>query len=638
MDRPLRILHLEDSPLDAELVRAVLDVEKIACEVERVETRDEFLAAVRRGCADVILADYTLPSFDGLSALEIAAVSCPQVPFIFVSGSLGEEVAIESLKRGATDYVLKHRLGRLGPALRRALDEVEQRRAREAAERQIKFQAAMLDQAHNSIIGTDSGGKIVYWNKHAETLFQWQADEVMGRDVIETTVAAPQRARAQALLLTLSERGYLEGEFELQRKDGSRFPAYVVNTVVDNDGQDKGVVGVAIDLTARKQLEEQLRQAQKMEAIGQLAGGVAHDFNNLLTIIMGYAQLLQAQTDSSSPRGREIEEILDAAQRAASLTSQLLAFSRKQVLAPQILDLNAVVADTEKMLRRLIGEHIELVTDFAADLDPVQADPGQLQQVIMNLAVNARDAMPEGGKLIIRTRNAGLNESDVRDYPGCEPGDYVMLTVTDTGLGMDPATVSHIFEPFFTTKEQGKGTGLGLSTVFGIVKQSGGHVAVDSRPGRGTTFQICLPRAQWDAEPAVESAQAGGWLHGDEMILLVEDEAAVRALSAKLLRTHGYTVLEAADGEAALSLLQSERASVGLLITDVIMPRMSGKTLANLLKARQPDMKVLFTSGYTDDAIIHHGVLAPGVVFLQKPFAPDVLIRKVREVLDQPAA
>jgi PAS domain S-box-containing protein len=392
--------------------------------------------------------------------------------------------------------------------------------------------------------------------------------------------------------------------------------------------------GVLEDITERKLLEEQLRQAQKMEAVGRLAGGIAHDFNNLLTIISGYSDLLLDSSSLSDRQHAHVEEIKKAGLRAAALTRQLLAFSRRQVLAPQVLDLNGVVANMDKMLRRLIGEDVELAAILGEDLGKVKADPGQIEQVIMNLAVNARDAMPQGGKLTIETANVELDSTYARLHTSVNPGPYVMLAVSDTGTGMDAPTQAHIFEPFFTTKDKGKGTGLGLATVYGIVKQSGGNIWVYSEPGRGATFKIYLPRVQQPAREAGAGRAAAGSAQGHETILLVEDEPALRGMVRSVLESKGYKVLEARHGEDALIVSEQHRGAINLLLTDVVMPGMSGRELAEHLVHAHREMRVLYMSGYTDDAIVHHGVLGSDMAFLQKPFTPDGVARKVREVLD----
>jgi two-component system cell cycle sensor histidine kinase/response regulator CckA len=406
-------------------------------------------------------------------------------------------------------------------------------------------------------------------------------------------------------------------------------------------GKVKGVVGYIRDITARQQTEEalrrseeQLRQAVKMEAVGCLAGGVAHDFNNILTAITGYCELLLTKQDLQDPVRHDVKHILAAAEQAASLTRQLLAFSRKQVLQPQRLDLNQVVDNLDKMLRRIIGEDIELVTVLGPELGTVMADPGQIEQVIMNLAVNARDAMPQGGKLTIETANADLDEAYSQRRVEVQPGPYVMLAVSDTGVGLDQESQARIFEPFFTTKELGKGTGLGLSTVYGIIKQSGGHIWVYSEPGDGTTFKIYLPRLEAPGESAEVSQAPGKCEWGSETILLVEDEELVRRVTARILARHGYNVLESASGCEALAVSREHPGPIHLMLTDAVMPGMSGQELAEKVKSQRPEMKVLYMSGYTENAIVHHGVLDPEIAFIQKPFKYNTLARKVRAMLD----
>lgn len=381
--------------------------------------------------------------------------------------------------------------------------------------------------------------------------------------------------------------------------------------------------------------EAQLRQAQKLEAVGRLAGGVAHDFNNILTVITGHSELLLRQLTEDDPRRKSAEQIEKSAFFAAALTRQLLTFSRKQVIEPQVLNPNTIIRNVEKMLRRLIGEDI----DFRTVLDPavgnIKADPGQIEQIIMNLAVNARDAMPSGGKLTVTTVNTSLDENYLKHFPDLRAGDYVMLAITDTGTGMSEEVKAHLFEPFFTTKPAGKGTGLGLATCFGIVKQNAGHISLYSELGQGTTFKIYFPRVQSALQPARIRNQPSEVAGGCETVLLVEDEPAVRELAALTLREKGYTVVEAVNGAEGLRIARQHEGRIDLVLTDVIMPVMGGKEMADLLQTSHPDTKVLFTSGYTEDAIGHHGVLRPGIVFLQKPYMTTTLARKVREVLDE---
>jgi PAS domain S-box-containing protein len=441
-------------------------------------------------------------------------------------------------------------------------------------------------------------------------------------------LAAEQRARETGEALAM--------EYRMSAKDG-RIHWFSDHAVVVRDatGEPRYLHGVMYDITSRKALEEQLAQAHKMDAVGRLAGGVAHDFNNILTAVLGYIDLLMRHAADPAHVTGYASEIRKAAERAAALTRQLLAFSRKQALRPQVLDLRAVVAEMDPMLRRLLGEMIQLDVSAGGPLWRVKADPGQIQQVIMNLCINARDAMPAGGTLTIETANVVLDEHYVRDHAEARVGEHVLLAITDTGQGMTAEVREHLFEPFFTTKEQGRGTGLGLATCYGIVKQTGGHIHVYSEPQRGTTFKVYLPRVHDAAEVAVASEPPRERPGGTERVLLVEDEEPVRELAACVLRDLGYTVLTARNGHEALRLAKSDPDHrVDLLFTDVVMPAMGGKELAYWYRLTHPDTRVLFTSGYPDKSIVHNGELMPGLAFLQKPYTPAALAGKIREVLD----
>jgi PAS domain S-box-containing protein len=428
-----------------------------------------------------------------------------------------------------------------------------------------------------------------------------------------------------------------ESEHRIHKKTGEIRWIQARNRIIcDAAGKVEYISGVFFDITERKELEDQLNKAQRMEAIGILAGGLAHDFNNLLTAIMGYSEMMMLGLRKEDPFSLYVQEITKAANRGAALTNQLLTFSRKQILQPKVINLNEVVLDMDKMLRRLIGEDIELITAIDQELGLVKADPGQIEQILMNLVINARDAMPEGGKLTVETANADLDEAYARSHVGVTPGPHVMVGVSDNGVGMNAATVARIFEPFFTTKESGKGTGLGLATVYGIVKQSGGHIWVYSEPGQGTTFKVYLPRVEEKGEELKPKAAAPASLEGDETILLVEDDAALRELISTGLRRYGFKMLEAAHGGEALLICEKHETPIHLMLTDVVMPQISGTALAERLKRLHPEMKVLYMSGYTEDAIVHHGVLEAKVNFIPKPFRVLGLVQKVREVLDSP--
>jgi PAS domain S-box-containing protein len=520
--------------------------------------------------------------------------------------------------------------------LRRANAELERRvqertadlaRANEA----LTLFRALIDRAKDSIevINPDSG-QVLDVNETACLSHGYTRAEYLSLriPVIDSAVSAP-AAWAQKVE-QLRQFGSLTYEGQRRRKDGTLFPVEVHANYIRLDREY--LLAVVRDISGRRRLEEQLRQSQKMEAVGRLAGGVAHDFNNLLTIINGYAEMILTGLPAADPQREPMAAIRDAADRAAGLTGQLLAFSRKAIIAPKILDLNEVVDSIGKMLRRLIGEDVILSTSLAPGLERVKADPGQVEQVVMNLAVNARDAMPTGGQVTIQTSNLRLREVDAR-YSELPPGRYVRLAVSDTGHGMTDEVKAKVFEPFFTTKEPGQGTGLGLATVYGIVKTYGGNVAVESEVGVGTTFTILLPAAAAADRPLGEPLQVAP--RGTETVLLVEDDDGVRRLARIALEAQGYTVVEAASGADAVRAAESHPTPVHLLLTDVVMPHQSGREVADAVRARRPGVKVLYVSGYTDDAVIAHGVLGATDAFLQKPFTPLGLARKVRAILDE---
>jgi PAS domain S-box-containing protein len=515
-----------------------------------------------------------------------------------------------------------------------ATDITERKRAEEALRRSEASYRGLVEHAAYGIYRVTRDGKFLMVNPALFAMLGYASAEELLKLDVSRDVYEDAAARARILARCEQFDSVIE-EVAWKRRDGSVITARLNGRPVRApDGAIECFEFIVDDVTDQRALEERLRQTQKMEAVGRLAGGIAHDFNNLLTAILGSVDFLRRALGPDHPEHAETEEIQKAAVRAADLTRQLLAFSRQQVLAPKVLEVDALVANLEKMLRRLIGEDVELRFAPNAPRAAVRADPGQLEQVIVNLVVNARDAMPRGGRLTIETTTVDLDAAYAWEHGTVEPGRYVMLAVTDTGVGIDRATQARLFEPFFTTKEFGKGTGLGLATVYGIVKQSGGYIWVYSEPGRGATFKVYLPRVEQAGEPVAAPQPPARALGGTETILLAEDEAAVRNLARRVLEKYGYKLLLAATGRDGVQVAQQHVGSIDLLVTDVVMPEMGGRELAQVLTTLQPGLKVLYLSGYTDDAIVHHGVLDAGVAFLQKPFKPDELARKIREVLD----
>ncbi|MDB5386443.1 MAG: Blue-light-activated protein [Planctomycetaceae bacterium] len=759
MSTPLRVLILEDNPSDAEALLHALRRAGYDPITTWAETEQDYRAHLQL-LPEIILADFSMPEFDALRALEIMQECQVDIPFIIVSGTIGEERAVEVMQRGATDYLLKDRMGRLGQAVAQGIErKVNEQALRQSQERIKELTAnvhqvlwtidareskilyispgyeemwgrscqSLLDNPHCYLEGvhpldqemmrredaamystghidvefrvlrpdgsvrwvwirgnpvteqdqivrlvgvieditkqrqlsverdallsrlqlhiermplgyalSDADFRIIGWNPTAERIFGFMQVEVLGKHPSECIVPPQSQSLVTDIFTRLAAGDmYANGTSENVTKDGRTIICEWHNTpLFGPDGVFQGILSLAQDVTERKTLEEQLHQAQKMEAIGQLAGGIAHDFNNLLTIINGYSEIILTEILENRTVQDFAGEIRQAGERAAALTRQLLAFSRKQVLDPRLLSLNTIVTDTEGMLRRLIGEDIVVSAVLAPALGRVKADPGQIEQVILNLAINARDAMPQGGNLTIETANTELDETYTQTYSDVRPGRYVMLAVTDTGTGMDKATKVRIFEPFFTTKEPGKGTGLGLATVFGIVKQSGGHIAVYSEPGHGTTFKVYLPAVDEITAATPSPSPLKPDLNGTETIILTEDEPALRAVASRILQMRGYTVMEASQGPDALRIAEEYKGTIDLLLTDVVMPAMSGRQLAKGIAASRPFIKVLYMSGYTDDAVVRHGVLEAETAFIQKPFTPNALALKVRDVLD----
>jgi len=758
----LRILILEDVPMDAELVEYELARTNIPFDARCVDTRDEFLRQLDEFRPDLILSDYTLPRFDGMTALSIVRERAPSTPFLIVTGSVNEETAVGCMKAGATDYLLKSNLARIGPAIEAALARVRSRtekaRAEEALRRSEANLRAIFNTSLQAFVLVDRDGTIQALNPIA---VEWAA-RILGRRVgegdriddfipdahegfeaaltgearsverrlqgtdgverwYETTHAPVVDERGAVIGVCLNARDVSErvrGEQALRESearyrdlfdnasdlvcttalDGSflyvnrawreaigyaddalarlRFidlvhpdshdryvdvvaraqagetlehvelllvtAAGVPLTLEGNisctttDGTAARLRGIYRDVTERKRVEEQLRRAERMQAAGRLAGGVAHEVNNMMTGVIGFSEFLLRSLDTADPRRTEVDEIIKAGTRAADVTRQLLAFTRQQFLRPETLRVNTVVQELEKMLRRVLGEDHVLQLALSPEAGEIRADRGQLEQVLVNLMLNARDAMARPGRVTVSSRPALLDEAYAQVHAGVDipVGEYVQLAVSDTGIGMEREIQARIFEPFFTTKPVGQGTGLGLSTVYGIVKQSDGFVWVYSEPGLGSTFKIYLPRVSVGGTAAAESVRAGVTRGGSETVLIVEDEDMVRSLASRTLREHGYTVLEARHGVDALRQLEVQPSAVDLVISDVVMPEMGGRELGRRLATLRPSLPVLYISGYTGEDVIQRGLLDAGAPFQQKPFAPEGLARKVREMLD----
>ena len=760
--RPLKVLILEDQSDDAELLLRELRKAGYKLQYEQVETQEAFQDRLNKPW-DMILADYHLPQYDALRALRYLKEIGLDIPFIVVTGAVGEEKAVACIKEGATDYLLKNSLARLPHAVERALEQTQIRREKKRAEQQLHLLTRALEAAANGVLITDRNGVILWVNPAFTTMTGYTREEAVNQNprllksgrqdaafyrqmweiilagrvwqgeltnrhkngnlYTEEITITPLRAPGQDIshfiaikqdvtvrhrmeealreshnfLQTMIDhlpvavyaKSAEEGRFVLWNKTSERLfalsaeeilgttndrlfskdpakscwekeqnifrnhqiedtPDDSVNSVhlghrilhtikvpvYDDNNEPLYLLGISEDVTTQRNLEVRLLQAQKLETVGRLAGGVAHDFNNILQVIQGYSSLMLKRLPENDPLREYMQEIQAAGEKASSLTHQLLAFSRRQILQLKVLNLNAIVSEMQKMLRRLIGEDVELSTSLAPDLGCVKADPLQMEQVLMNLAVNARDAMPRGGRLRIETANVEIEPGPPADQLEVTPGSYLVLTVSDTGVGMDGETLNHIFEPFFTTKEKDKGTGLGLSMVYGIIKQSGGALLVESEPGQGTSFRIYLPRVSPNAVSSTASSVPRPALRGTETILLVEDEAGVRKLIAEVLKTSGYQVLTAASGREALTLSERHAGTIDLLITDVIMPEMNGGEVADRLRRLRPDLLALFVTGFTSEAIFRHGDPESFKPVIQKPFSPETLSRKIREILD----
>ncbi len=636
----MRILHLEDSPRDAEIIRERLLDSGFSLQLDLAANEQQFTAFLKSGSYDLILADYHLPAFEGEEALRLSKLYCPDAPFICVSGAIGEIKAVALLKQGATDYVSKNMLDKLSISIVRALDEEWERNERRLAEDALLKSEERFRQIAESteewIWEVSNDGLYTYSNYLVEKILGYKAEEVVGKMHFFDFFPSDKREQMKqdAFAAIVSKSILVKYVNENVHKDGR---VIIIETsgapILNSSGDLLGYRGVDIDITEYRKLEAELLQAQKMESVGQLAGGVAHDFNNMLGVILGNSEMALMNMESSHPLFDKLMEIHKAAERSADLTRQLLAFARKQTVQPKVLNLNENLSGMLKMLQRLIGENIQLSMKSSANLWQLKMDPTQLDQIIANLCINARDSISDSGLLTIETSNIVCNESDCSDHAGFVPGEYVLLSISDNGCGMDKSTRERIFEPFFTTKEVGQGTGLGLATVYGIIKQNNGFINVYSEPGHGTTFRIYLPRyAAEDGQPTDAIEEEIPVCRG-ETVLLVEDEPTLLILSKLILEELGYAVLTAATPDEAIRTAQVHSGPIQLLMTDVIMPEMNGRKLAEKIRPSRPEMKCLFMSGYTADVIAQHGVLEEGIQFIQKPFSIKALAMKVRETL-----
>jgi PAS domain S-box-containing protein len=644
----IRALLLEDVPEDAALLVRELRKADPGVAAHRVADLADFERALREFAPNVVISDHSLPQFSGRDALQLVLRAAPALPFILVTGSLSEETAVEYMKAGAADYLLKDRVTRLGPAVlaaleqRRVSEQVERARvaAEEALRTQRAFLVAVVDLCPNLIFVKDWDGRFVLVNRAGAEIYDTTPAAIVGKTDADFNPNVTELERFlqddRAVMESGQPRSIPEEPVTDARTGKVRW-FQTIKVPLRWPSHDRALVlGVATDITERRRLEDQLRLAQKMEAVGTLAGGVAHDFNNLLATIKTTVELVLRDLPVDAPVRGDLADVLGHADRAALLTRQLLAFGRKQVLEPRIVDLNALVAGVVKMLKRTIGADVALVAHQTPQQATVSADPGQVEQVLMNLCLNARDAMPQGGELAILTERVSIDEEFTATHPWARPGEYVRLTVSDTGIGMDAATQAHIFEPFFTTKAMGRGTGLGLAVVYGIVKQHGGLIHAYSEPQQGSSFRVYLPFRAELPEP-VTPAPGGELVGGSERLLLAEDDEALRSTTTRLLGHIGYQVESVASGSAALAVLLERGATFDLALVDVVLPGVPGPVVFQQAHARHPGLRFLFTTGYSPGTSHLDPLKALPAPVLTKPYGIRELARAVRRVLDAPA-
>jgi two-component system cell cycle sensor histidine kinase/response regulator CckA len=642
---PLRILVVDDDPADLELCLQKLQRSEIPFEVDVARTRDEFVGKLRTGHEriDVILTDYRMNGWTGLDALAYVKTNYPEIPVILLSGTLGDELAVDCIKRGITDYILKDQMARLPSAVRRAQEE---RALREAEYRALlalreseEHYRGLVQNATYGICRLTPEGRLLEVNPSLVRMLGFEsADELLAE---ETTHSFYYDASVrEALRRELLTRERCDKTVDWRRKDGKIITVRINgrlarSTPRDNGSARESVEVIVEDVTERLALEKQLVQSQKFEAIGQLAGGIAHDFNNMIGAILGWADLGLDECGPDSPLRRYFDKVHHQADRAAALTRQLLTFARRQLFEPRPIDINQTAVETVSLLEKVIGSNIEIRATLAPDLAVVRADPVQVEQVLMNLCINARDAMPNGGKLTIETFNVTLDGSFCASQTLAHPGPYVVLCVTDSGLGIDAATMDRIFEPFFTTKEVGKGTGLGLATVWGIVRQHNGFLQVQSELGKGSAFKIYLPADSSASAPVERPQVSTNATGGSETILIAEDHDGLRQMALEILGNLGYRTIVASDGEQALANFRAHRDRIDLALLDVMLPKMAGPEVYARLQKERPGLPVIFATGYSPDLELLQSVVARGLPVLQKPYTARDLGRKIRETLDQ---
>lgn len=641
-----RVLVLEDEQEDFELVKMELGKMDFKFTIRHVDGKAAFINALEEFVPDIILADYNLPLFNGMEALKIAKEKYPDIPFIIVSGTIGEETAVETLKQGATDYILKSRLSKLEHSIKRAIKETEEiakcRKAeddlRDSEKRYKRLLGSVTDYIYTvkikdgQVISTEHGHGCIAVTGYSSK--EYENDPGLWYRMIHDEDKGFVTKKISMLITGKDDSPF---EHRIIHKNGEI--RWIRNTPVLHYDENKSLIGydgLISDITEKKKLEQEILQIQKMEAIGNLAGGIAHDFNNILTVIGGYSRLMSSSFSKEDQRRKDLEEIIKSGEKAKSLTSQLLAFSRKQMLNPRVIDLNIIVTDMEKMLQRLIGEDIKLVTILSPKPARVKADQGQIEQIILNLAVNARDAMPDGGTLTIKTENIVLDKEQCKIIQESAPGLFTRLSIEDTGAGMDKEVIGRIFEPFFTTKDYGKGTGMGLSGAYGIAKQHEGWINVYSEVRKGSIFKIYLPsstsksdyKIEKETKVIVEDLKGKG-----ERILVVEDDSSIRIFSKRLLSKNNYVVLEAVNSQEALTIFDKEAGNIDMVFSDMILPDKNGLQLVEELISKKRNLKVILTSGYLDSKSQLQKIQEKKFKFIQKPYSVEELLKAIREII-----